>query len=155
MRLNRDLAPHTIIVTNDTEWLAAFSTATRVPRMFGLLKTRGSRDKSWAAECNRLSSNDLHCHLICKKVETLWNQQILESTFQINPDVGYQMKYCKLSAVRTSEMHSWPVPGRRRDEQPKLLSSGYRLPSTRFQSKLDDAWACDVARFHNQELHNL
>ena len=49
-RLNRDLAPHVIKVDNDTEWLAAFSTATRVPRTFGLLmKTRGSRDKSWAA----------------------------------------------------------------------------------------------------------
>ena len=47
--LNRDLAPHTKMVINDTEWLAAFSTATRVPRTFGLLKTRGSRDKSWAA----------------------------------------------------------------------------------------------------------
>ena len=35
--LNRDLAPHTIMVNNDTEWLAAFSTATRVPRTFGLL----------------------------------------------------------------------------------------------------------------------
>ena len=71
--LNRDLAPHTKMVINDTEWLAAFSTATRVPRTFGLLmKTRGSRDKSWAASKIRDSEILFLEKLLLEKLDILY-----------------------------------------------------------------------------------